>query len=665
MHEQGESKFWKYATYVIYTCVALFPFTYFNSFLYWGTSVRSVLLILAMSVLGIVYAVGLFKKDNTLSFPKSLTGMVLIIYFVSLIISGIVGLSFENTFWSVAPRTTGLWYIFNLGLLVFFLVHVLSDRVKQEKLILTVIVSTALYSFLAFLSPEGVNMLFFGFASDGFTFGNSSFAAMYIFGAFILSLYYVFRAEVRKWWMYTLPVVILLSPEIIRNKLWFGDTSEGIWGDARATTYVILLSLVCMLCMWAVSKIRDIKLKTKVAYGIFCAGMLGIVIFAISLFSSDGFVRQAYLSQSTAIRPLLWEMSIGLIQDRPFFGWGADNFERIFEKNYDNRFLQDEYGNEAWFDRAHNVFIDQGVDNGVIGLLLYMGLFVSILLCLIYTTLKSTEKNDRVLAAFLIVYFPLHLLELQTAFDTSISYPILALMMALSIVLYQRARIHVKGGSCTWTVPDIGKYIIACSLIAFLVWSLVWGWIPFVRAQMRNGDVRRAGSSEKRIPLYEVMFASPVDEHAFLWRTTTDLQRGIGQNPDVIQDPEQVAGFKKEVALFTDAYREYVSAHPTHFRAHLNLADILIYQRLLGIDKLQEAQDVLDKAIKLVPQSPQPYWMKAVAYIYMKKFESAREYAQKGLALNPEIKQSQKIVEYVEKSIKDFPDIDLYFFRQI
>jgi tetratricopeptide (TPR) repeat protein len=83
------------------------------------------------------------------------------------------------------------------------------------------------------------------------------------------------------------------------------------------------------------------------------------------------------------------------------------------------------------------------------------------------------------------------------------------------------------------------------------------------------------------------------------------------------------------------------------------------------VDRLAEAQEVLDKAIELVPQSPQPYWMKAVAYIYMKKFDLAREYAQKGLALNPKIVQSQKIVEYVEKSIKNFPNIDLYFFRQI
>ena len=49
----------------------------------------------------------------------------------------------------------------------------------------------------------------------------------------------------------------------------------------------------------------------------------------------------------------------------------------------------------------------------------------------------------------------------------------------------------------------------------------------------------------------------------------------------------------------------------------------------------------------------------------MKKFDLAREYAKKGIELNPKIKQSQLISDYVEKSIKDFPNIDLYFFKQI
>ena len=117
--------------------------------------------------------------------------------------------------------------------------------------------------------------------------------------------------------------------------------------------------------------------------------------------------------------------------------------------------------------------------------------------------------------------------------------------------------------------------------------------------------------------------------------------------------------------IFENGFRDYIKDNPNNFRAHLNLADILIYQMLFEVDKLAEAQEVLDTAIELVPQSPQPYWMKTVAYVYMQKFALAREYAKKGLELNPKIVQSQEIVKYVEDSIKTFPEIDLFFFRQI
>ena len=183
----------KWLVYAIYACVAIFPFTYYNSFLYWGTSTRSTLLILMVSILGIIGAVILCKKSTTVSIAKSPILLAIIIYGTSMIISGIVGLSFENTFWSAAPRTTGLWYLFHFALLILCLVHIFANKMHQGRLILTLIISTALYSFLAFLSPEGLGVLFIAFKSDGFTFGNSTFAGMYIFGGFLLSLYHLFN----------------------------------------------------------------------------------------------------------------------------------------------------------------------------------------------------------------------------------------------------------------------------------------------------------------------------------------------------------------------------------------------------------------------------------------------------------------------------------------
>ncbi len=658
------SIFWKVVTYLFYGFFILFPFIHYSSFLYSGTSTRSLNLVIFSAVLGIGFAFWLFKKNASVSLVTSPLFIVLALYLGSLTISGLLGLSSSTTFWSVATRMTGIWYFLSLGFFMLLLWAVIAEGKRHHTLILCIVLSTALYSVLDLLGKDGFGWLFKDSLNEAFTFGNTSFAAMYIFGAFLLALYYLFQSENKKWWMYLLPVLLVINPIIINARIWFGDFSFGVIGQARTTSSVILLSLFALLCMWLISKITDIKTRSHASYALFFISVLMLVGGAFSLLSPNGYLREIYLHSGTAARPLVWELSEKAIAQRPFFGWGADNFERVFEKNYDNRLLQDEYGNEAWFDRAHNIFIDQMVDNGIIGLLLYFLVYIVTTLALVYTALSAGIKRDRMFASILIVYFTLHIVELQTAFDTSISYPMLAFMFVSAAILFHRAP-SLKNKNMVVALNQITRYALGAILLVFFSWSLIVGALPLAQAQIANGDIRTVGSADKRIPLYPALFGSKIDEQAFLWRTSTDFQRGIAEDPTVLEDPKKVEGLKKEILIFENGYREYVKNNPTNFRAHLSLADILIYQMLFQVNKLEEAQTVLDTAITLVPQSPQSYWMKAVTYLYMRKFNLAREYARKGLDLNPKIVQSQVVVTYIEDSIKTFPEIDLVFFRQI
>ena len=461
--------------------------------------------------------------------------------------------------------------------------------------------------------------------------------------------------------MYALPISFIINPNILNRQVWSGDFSGVFVGEARASAYVIFLSLFALILIWLISKIRNQRNKKIFTYSILSFGVLLISWASYSLVTPNGFLQRIYLKQATAVRPITWEVSNKIFLERPVFGWGMDNFERVFEAHYDNRVLQDEYGNEAWLDRAHNVVIDHLVDGGAVGLGLYILVYLVIIFSLVYSALNSPEKNDRILSAILLVYFPLHFIELQTAFETSISYPILAFMMVSAVILFQRVRKTVN-----WETgrPAI-TYPLSVFLLFFVIWSTVWGLSPLLQAEIVNGQMRAVKSAEERIPLYPRLISSPVDPHAFLWRISTDFQRAITVDPEVLSSPSTALNLKKELVVIETEYKNYIKNNPDHFRAKLNLADILIFQNLFQVNKLDEAQKILDEAIELVPQNPQSYWIKAVAYIYMGKFKEAREYAKKGLTLNPKIKQSQEIVDYVENSIKTFPEVELFFFRQI
>lgn len=651
--------FLKVAEYVLYLFLVVFPFLNFTSFLYFGSVTRSINVIFVASVLSVVFGIGLLYRSSEMKLSKSKILWVLFSWLLLTVITAFFGNSFETSFFSNITRTTGLWFLFSLGIIGLILIKLFESKKVRDRMIATFVLSTVVFSIFSALGPEGLGW-FFGFMkTDGFTFGNSTFAGMYIFAGFLLSVAYWFINRFR-WWKVLLSVCIIFNPYIINfgNKEATGVLS--FLGEARASALTLFFSIVILLFSFFISRFRDISLKKKIAFSSVAAASILLVVGAISFVSKNGFLREMYLSQATGARPLVWEISGQVIKESPYLGFGIENFEKVFETHYDNRILENRFGSEPWFDRAHNVFIDQLLEQGAVGLTMYLLLFILTCFILLKVCFGDTLKENKVLAFILLSYLFFHLLELQTSFDTSISYVILCFIFALSIAL-EREVLDKNESSFSHK----GKNLLAVGLILWGVVSMLCWFIPFVRSGIVNGKIREVGSAEKRLPLYNTLFATPVDLQAVLWRTLTDFQRGISENPKVLEDPKKVAFLQKELERFESEYTKYVENNPGNFRALLNFADAKIYFMLFGVNKLDEAHLILDKAIRLVPQAPQPYRMKAVAYLYMQDFNKAREFAKKALDLNPRVEETQKLVNYIEDSIKTFPEIDLYFFKQI
>lgn len=666
--ENTKSRFVKFMEYAVYIFLAIFPFFIFKSFLYQGSSSRFLLLTFVSSVLTVSFGIYLLKKKNTLAFYKSPILVSFGIYFIYLFVSALLGTDFRVSFWSRAERTSGLFYLTHLASFLFLVTALLSYKESRAKILKVILVSSGLYSVFALMGHQGFNILFKSNPFDGFLFGNSSFAAMYLLGAFFLSLYYIFTKEKqeRRWFHYLIPVVLILNPYFINMKLFSGKVSSisDVFGIAMASSIALVVSVILLVIFALIFRIRNIKTRNIVSIGFFSASLLALALGIFSLLSNDGIVRKAYESRATLARPLVWDISKEAIAKHPVMGWGIDNFQAAFQEYFDNRLLEERYGNEPWFDRAHNVVLDQAVDTGYVGVSMYFGLYLVILLSLLYVLLRAQEKKDKILASVLITYFFAHILELQTAFDTTISLVMLIIMVAFSVVLFEKIR-KEQDRSQLVRLSLAGKYILATILIGYFGWALFFGTIPFWKVQQVNGTIRNIGSAEKRIPLYPALLSTNVDPLGVLWRVSTDYQRGISVNPEVLEKPDKAQLLLSELDIFTKEYEQYVSLHPESFRAHLNLADMYIYHMLFNVNKLEEANKVLDQAIVLGPQYPQPYWMKSVVALYQKDFKNARSYVNKAMEINPHAVETKRLQVYIEESIKTFPEIDLYFFNQI
>lgn len=72
---------------------------------------------------------------------------------------------------------------------------------------------------------------------------------------------------------------------------------------------------------------------------------------------------------SVATRLLALNVSWEAFKERPFLGWGLENYDVAYNKYYDPAYA---FYAEDWFDRAHNRFVDTAVTQGAFGLLAYL-----------------------------------------------------------------------------------------------------------------------------------------------------------------------------------------------------------------------------------------------------------------------------------------------------
>ena len=88
--------------------------------------------------------------------------------------------------------------------------------------------------------------------------------------------------------------------------------------------------------------------------------------------------RLASISVSNARLQYIWPMALKGFEAKPIIGWGQENFNYVFNTYYD----PNAWGQEQWFDRAHNTFIDWSINGGIVGFAAYAALFVLLALAI-------------------------------------------------------------------------------------------------------------------------------------------------------------------------------------------------------------------------------------------------------------------------------------------
>jgi len=381
-------------------------------------------------------------------------------FLISIFISNWTGINPLASFWSNFERMEGWVTIAHLFALFVALGSILRE--KKDWLILfnaSIIASLfMLFSAIGQVIEEGFN------TRVATTLGNSTFLGVYmLFNAF-LSLFFLLRNKIsfRGWYSWVYGIIFVLQSAVVFQTGTRGSML-GLLGG------VVLIAVLIALFN------KENKIFRKTAFS-----LIGIVIIFVSsvflLKETDLVQNNVALKRMTTIsitektaeaRINNWQMAIEGFKERPILGWGQSNFNYVFDKYY----LPKHYGNETWFDRVHNILFDWLIAGGLVGLLLYLSIWVSSLFN-IWKSIKLRLNEKAVLVGMLGGYFVHNFF----VFDQVVSYIYFGFILAF---IYSQSRdIDSKDSEFKLISYDFSKKIkkvlvvIILLLIPVLIYSI-------------------------------------------------------------------------------------------------------------------------------------------------------------------------------------------------
>lgn len=579
------------------------------------------------------------------------------------------GVFLERSLWSDILRSSGILFLTHLAVFSVLLGEIL--HVHDWQLVRrAVVLSAGAFSFCTLLGVSGLRLFTetaipFNFAEEGFNFGNSTFAGVYLLLAFMVGLIELYRSwgEVR-WRRVLIGALVLvgLSPVMVKVSILWGRTPLGdvfanpalLLGAARASSATMLLVLATLGGWLALGRYTTGARRTygRIAWvgGLWLAAAVAVAL----LFVPQSPVQEAYIETSTAARIIVWEGGLEAVSDRPYLGWGPENYLFAHEQYFNNDlYLQENIG-EVWFDRAHNLIVDTLVSVGYVGAAAHL-LFVLVFLLTVRQLYRRNIVGD-VEALVLALILPAHILQLQTGFDTTGSYALLAVIFGYIFFLERQAASgHVAegGGTSSWMKYAYG--VLATLLVMGAILSLKY--VVYDEWVRQHALVKTfvTADTESRKALIHTSLAQTSD-----WETlrvsASSFIKGALEGARHTTDVEgYIANVLETAGVYDEYYKAYETAMPHHYRERMNHAYLLIIESGLGERRLEEARELVNSSYELSPDNPLTYNMGALVFLYGINFDKARELVTEAIALNPGIKFSRQISDYIEAQIDRFP----------
>ncbi len=366
----------------------------------------------------------------------------ILLFLAVLLAADLVGVDPVQSIFSGYSRLEGFLLYLHLTLYFFALVRVPFPRHYWNRALLLAVVIAIVVVIQGYFSSTGWQPIDHRLIA---TVGNPSFLAVYLLLHLFLTVY-LYRqfptiSPLLKGILAALAIVVLAGG------VYLTGTRSAIVGLAAGSIYLAVFGL------WRYYDGTFLKPVGWLALMGLGAGLLFWIARSTTLFQQFTTMYRLthYSGDNNTLSPriICWKIGLSGLMERPWLGWGQENFSYGFSRHYDPAILLS--SGSSWYDRAHNVLIDLGFSAGILGILAYV--FVCICLVRRLRTANSLINGlDRgVLWAVFVAYFCFNLFN----FDSLLPLQLIFLLVAF-----------IDASPDPASVRPVSSWVVACRTVA-------------------------------------------------------------------------------------------------------------------------------------------------------------------------------------------------------
>jgi len=584
--------------------------------------------------------------------PKfNLVSVLFFLYIITVIISSFLADSFYFSFWSNNERSEGLLLLLHL----FPFLIILSRFLRGLKDWLIIFEASFLSSLFVSLIGLGqyLNLEWVLTSGGGqriaSTLGNAGYVAGYlIFNIFFGLFLFFFRKNkyIRVYYI----LGILLQIFVVFNTLTRGGIIALVFSLAVFIGYLVFFRL----------KGNKIIRNSGIILLLFFIIFTSLVFFNKQ---SDWVRKSAVLEKISSIsaeattaqnRLVTWEGAYQGFKEKPFLGYGYENFYQVFDKYFNTKIYR-HASSVVWFDRAHNIVFDRLITGGLIGLLLYLSmLFVP----LVYLW-KHFYKNKSVNGYFIPVIFSLiilaYFIQNLFIFEALVTYiPLFIALAFLSQFCPSWQGKFSQSKKPYLVLLTIGIVLFLPLFFSFNV-KLASANKGLIQAMINAKTQKPQEAYDQFINVINMNTANNQEYRQHFGEFVTGLVGNI-QNFD--QEWVSQATMRVE-----QEFDKQIQEKPLNTRNYLMFMRFLNKTYQFNVERLNKSLELGAKALELSPTRPQLYYEIAYTQIYLGKYYRSLGQTEKTEQLfNQSVENMQKAIDLQDKVIESYTNMIMVLF---